>query len=180
VTGYEQNGFDEVSLFRLKEESVSRILTRHADPNSDARLEGEVQYLGQSGCIHRRSFFLSNAERALLLADRVQVKQTSGCRLMFHFAPGLELKLVNDPYDGIQLTNPDGKVAWLFSISTRKVSIKIQEGWISESYGVRVPSKIAGIEIPTGQLQKTVILLPGNFDTASRIENIIKNESHYH
>jgi uncharacterized heparinase superfamily protein len=179
LPGYEQNGFDDIALFSLKEESVTRILSWHADPNIGARLDGEVRYLRQSGLVHRRSFYLSSADRALLLTDQVEGKPPPLCQVMFHFAPGLEFKTVKDPYNGLQITNQDGKVAWLFSISTGKVSTNLQEGWISESYGVRVPSKMAVIEIPTGQIQKTVILLPGNFDMVSRIENIIKGESRY-
>jgi len=106
------------------------------------------------------------------LADRVENANTSA-EIMFHFAPGLIVQAVDSPYPGVRMSNGDGQVAWLFSVAADRQKIKFSEGWISESYGTRVPGKIASFKLASNQENKTVILLPDHADVAGRIAKML-------
>jgi hypothetical protein len=179
MPGYEQNSYDAMNLFILKSESTSQVLSWRAEPDSDAWLTGEVQRFKAPNVIHRRSFHLCRENRALLLTDVVRNAQPV-CELLFHFAPGLDFELVEEPYPGLRLINSKGIMAWIFSISTGRAKLKHFEGWISESYGRRVPAWVASIRLESIVEHKTVVLLPGDTAISSRIENVINDEDHHH
>jgi hypothetical protein len=179
MPGYEQNSSDAMNLFSLKSESTSQVLSWRAEPDSDAWLTGEVQRFKAPTVVHRRSFHLCRENRALLLTDVVRNAQPV-CELLFHFAPGLNLELVEEPYPGLRMINSKGIMAWIFSISTERAKLKLFDGWISESYGRRVPAWVASIRLESIAEHKTVVLLPGDVAIFRRIENVINDEDHHH
>ena len=179
MPGYEQNSFDALTLFSLKNESLPQALSWRFDADSESWLIGEVQRLRRPKVLHRRSFHLCGKNRALLLTDVIW-NSSSACELLFHFAPGLEPELVDEPYAGIKLINSEGKIAWLFSISTAGVKLQLLQGWISESYGRRVPAWVASVRLESILEHKTIILLPGEAAISRRIEDALKDEDHAH
>jgi hypothetical protein len=177
MRGYEQNGFDSLTLFSLKKESFQQVLSWHRDADSESWLMGEVQRLSPPKVIHRRSFHLCGKHHALLLTDDIR-NSSSTCELLFHFAPGLGPELVEDPYPGIKLMNSEGKIVWLFSLSRVGIKLQLLEGWISESYGSRVPAWLASLRLESLLEHKTLLLLPGEGSVSRRIESILKDEAH--
>ena len=177
MPGYEQNGFHSLTLFSLKNESMSHVLSWRSEPDSDALLTGEVRRLRSPKVVHRRSFRLSRENRALLLTDSIH-SPASSAELLFHFAPGLTPELVESPYPGLKLINAEGKITWLFSISPVEGALELSEGWISESYGSRVRTWVASIKLQSIRDYKTVILLPGDRAISDRITNVLNDEVH--
>ncbi len=177
MPGYEQNGYHSVTLFSLKNESMSHVLYWRPGPDSDARLTGEVRRLRSPRVVHRRSFRLSRENRALLLTDSIHSPQSSA-ELLFHFASGLEPELVESPYPGIKLINAEGKITWLFSVFPVGGTLELREGWISESYGSRIRAWVASIKLQSIRDHKTVILLPGDTAISRRITNVLNEEDH--
>ena len=177
MPGYEQNSFDSLTLFSLKNESFQQALSWHLVADSESWLVGEFQRLRSPEIIHRRSFHLCGKHHALVLTDEV-LNSPSTCELLFHFAPGLKHELVEDPYPGLKLVNPEGKVLWLFSLSRAGIEIRLFEGWISESYGSRVPAWVASLKLESILEHKTLLLLPGEESISHRVENLLKDEAH--
>lgn len=179
MPGYEQNGYYSLTLFSLKNESMSHVLSWRSEPDSDALLTGEVRRLRSPKVVHRRSFRLSRENRALLLTDSIH-SPASSAELLFHFAPGLTPELVESPYPGLKLINAEGKITWLFSISPVEGALELSEGWISESYGSRVRTWVASIKLQSIRDHKIVILLPGDTAISDRITNVLNDEDHTH
>ena len=179
MPGYEQNSYDVMNLFGLKNESVEQILAWQLDTSSDSRLSAEVRRLKSPRAIHRRSFHLCRKQRALLLTD-VVLGQKLTCELLFHFAPGLKPELVEEPYAGFKLAQSDGITAWLFSLLPVGVKLQLTEGWISEGYGRRVPTWVASMEFESTLEHKSIFLLPGDVALSHRIANVIKDEDYNH
>lgn len=177
MPGYEQNSFDSLTLFSLKKESFQQVLSWRYEADSESWLIGELQRLRSPKVIHRRSFHLCGKHHALLLADQVR-NSSSTCELLFHFAPGLETELVEDPYPGIKLVNSDGKIVWLFSLSGAGIKLQLLDGWISESYGSRVPARVASLRLESLLDHKTLLLFPGEGSLSQRIESLLKDEVH--
>jgi hypothetical protein len=179
MPGYEQNGYDTLKLFSLKNESLPQVLSWRTESDSESWLIGEVQRLRSPNIVHRRSFHLCGRNRALLLTDVVH-NPISTCELLFHFAPGLQPELVEKPYSGVKLINGAGKIAWLFSASLAGVKIQLQKGWIAEGYGKRVPAWVVSIKLESVEKHCSIFLLPGEADISRRIANVIKDEDHDH
>lgn len=174
---YEQNSFDALSLFKLKNESASQLLSWHVGPGSNTYLAGELRRIKKPEITHRRSFYLDRKERALIITDRCSGLK-SICRFAIHISPRLSVEIIKHPYLGIVLTNWDGQVAQVFSVSTGETKFQFSDGWISESYGMRNPSDTVFFEWPADKNHKVAILLPGKSDSIQkRVKEAIKNEA---
>jgi hypothetical protein len=177
MPGYEQNSFDSLTLFSLKNESFQQALSWRLAADSESWLVGEFQRLRPPRVVHRRSFHLCGKHGALLLRDDVR-NSSSTCELLFHFADGLENELVEEPYPGIKLVNSEGKIVWLFSLAKAGIKLQLLDGWISESYGSRVPARVASVRLESLLEHKTIILLPREGSVSRRIEGILQDKAH--
>jgi hypothetical protein len=176
LPNYEQNGFDAFSLFRLRNDSVSNLLSWHVEPDSNTYLAGELHCIKRPEIIHRRSFFLDRMERALVVTDWCN-GVGSVCRFAFHISPGLGLEIIERPYLGMSLTNSNGEVAQVFSVSPGETKMQVSDGWVSESYGIRDMSDVVYFERPADNNHRIVVLLPGqNNNIINRVENAMIHE----
>jgi heparinase II/III-like protein len=174
---YEQNRFDALNLFRLKNESISRLLSWHVEPGLDTYMAGKLRRNKYPEITHCRSFFLDRSERALVITDWVS-SMSPTCQSVLHFSPGLNIELIEQPILGARLTNSNGEDAWIFSVLPVATKMQLSAGWISESYGVRKPSDIVTFEWPVDKNHKVVILLAGNRDSIQkRVKEAIQNET---
>jgi hypothetical protein len=174
---YEQNRFDTLALFRLKNESISRLLSWHVEPGLDTYMAGKLRRNKNPEITHCRSFFLDRRERALVITDWVS-SMSPTCQAVFHFSPGLSIELVEQSILGARLTNSSGEDVWIVSVAPVTPKMQLSAGWISESYGVRKPSDIVSFEWPVDKNLKIVILLAGKGDSIEkRVKEAIKNET---
>ena len=170
---YEQNHFDARSLFRLKNESNSRLLSWYTESDY-TYFRGEFQRTKYPKLIHHRSFFLDRKERALVITDwcTEEVGQ-----FVIHISPGLRLEKVEKPSLGIKLINLAEESALVLSVSSESTKMEISDSWISESYGVRNLSKTIFFEQPADNNHKIVIIFPGkNHMIVNRVRNVLNHE----
>ena len=174
---FEQNSFGSHALFRMRNESVSRVLAWYVGPGIHTYLAGELRRIKHPEIWHRRSFFLDRSERALVITDWASGADTK-CQSVLHFSPGLDVKLVEQPMSGVRLTNLNGDDTWIFTASPAITKVQLSGGWISESYGIRQPSDMVSFEFPVEQNNKVVILIPGKgAGIQRRVIQTIKNEA---
>jgi len=173
---YEQNSFNVTALFAMNNESASRPLSWQIGADSSVYLSGELRRLKHPKVIHRRSFFLDRVERVLILTDWIHGMQFQPWSVL-HIAPKLQLKVLESPYSGIRLSNSQGQVVQIFSVSLEKTKIQVSTSWISESYGIRKPGDVVSFEQPIGQAQKTAIVLSKDTNNPlARLDKALSNE----
>jgi hypothetical protein len=172
-SGYEQNRFDSTSLFSLKNESTPRLLSWHDDSDLGIHLMGELQDTKYPRMTYRRSFFLDPAERSLMITD-VMSGQNSIRRVVLHFAPGLSIHKLEEPYLGIRLMDSAMRNVWLYSISSGTTKLQISDGWISDGYGDCQPGKVVYFEFVEPQHEMMIMLPGGEGDISTRIESTLR------
>ena len=177
--GSEQNGCDVNHPFFLREESDTGTLSPMQTSGSVTRFEAEVKHFRHPKVSHRRAFRLDHKHRALLITDRIEGTALSAL-LMFHFSPGIELETMAEPYLGLKMRHADGQVAWLISASRGGVEVQISDGWVSESYGTRVPAKVAALQLDSNRYHTSAILLPDTRDISGRIKSVLEDENRSH
>ncbi len=174
---YEQNSFGSYSLFRMRNESVSRLLSWYVEPGIHTYLAGELRRNKHPKITHRRSFFLDRSARALVITDWPSITGTT-CQSVLHFSTGLSIELVKQPMSGVRLTNLNGEDTWIFAVSPIDTKVQSSGSWISESYGIRKSSDMVSFECPVDQNNKVVILLSGKSASIQRrVMETIKNEA---
>jgi hypothetical protein len=174
---YEQNSFGSNSLFRMRNESVSRLLSWYVEPGIHTYLAGELRRNKYPEITHRRSFFLDQRERALVITDWSSSTSTT-CQSVLHFSLGLDMEVVEEPMSGARLTNLYGEDAWIFAVSPADPIIQPSGSWVSESYGIRKPSDMISFGLTVNRKNKIVILLPGmSASIQRRVIEAIRNEA---
>lgn len=168
--GIEQNAMFPLSLFAMKEESHCRRLVWEAEPNLFSYLAGEYRRYSNPKVVHRRSFFLSNQARILMITDWVSGVDTKGQRV-FHFSPYVKIEDYQGLDTSLKVSNPHGQTVLIHSYSGDILEIRISDGWVSESYGVRKPGKTAWLSIRPEIPYKTIVVFPGNEDVSKRIHD---------
>jgi hypothetical protein len=173
---YEQNNFEPRSLFKLKNETDCRLLTWIVKQDLGVYLAGELHHIKYPRTTFIRSFYLDPVERVLVVTDSVSNVKAK-CRFHLHFAPGLNVRVVEQPYRGIELTNAKKENVLVFAISPGIGQFHFSDGCVSEGYGLSETAKVAYFECSAGPTYKTAIMVPGDESRInSRLTNTLENE----
>jgi len=142
VDGEEQNRFDEDGLFAMNLDAsvkVNRWLVTKkynlfdAEHNGYARLKNPV--------VHRRQIYFNKEKEYWVIKDMLTGEGGYKHKfdLYFHFAP-MELKKKNEL--SIETDNKNGANIMIVPLETEEISMEIEKGWVSYSYGKKVEAPI--------------------------------------
>ncbi|WP_152395120.1 heparinase II/III family protein [Paenibacillus guangzhouensis] len=137
--GYEQNDFDERNLFLMREQSFARC----EDFRTDYFAGSHQGYVQKCGVIHRRAFFLREAE--LEIVDTFEQTEDAG-RSMPHLvasymlSPEAEVERCDEE---IRLRICGQAFVVLFDGAE---SIELQDQGVSRRYGMQVPSRLLRVK----------------------------------
>ena len=176
VDGEEQNRFDEDELFTIERDATVRVnkwvVTENydfidAEHNGYARLKKPV--------VHRRKIFFNKEEKYWLIKDMLTGEGGYKHKfdLYFRFAP-MELKKKNELV--IETDNKNGANIRVMPLETEEISMEIENGWVSYSYGRKVEAPIVKYsktaEVPT---EFVTLIATGQMPSVEEIEINMKS-----
>ena len=173
VDGEEINRIPD-DLFRLMNDAtpvVNRWKTTDRADFLDAQHNG-YERLSQ-GVTHRRQFYFDKTENYWVITDLITGKGEHALSWYFHFDVGINLTSM----DGVTVETlcQEGANLIMNAIDSPAVSLNIEEGWVSPSYGIKKKAQLARysctLELPTSV---TFILYPylgqpGSFSIPDRV-----------
>lgn len=141
VDGEEQNKFDENRLFDMGQDAAVKVnrweVTKKHDI-LDAEHSG-YQKLGNP-VIHRRQIFFDKTEGYWLIKDILSGEGTHQFDIYFHFAP-LNIELDSE-FPWVVRTKTEGANLAIIPLDTKGLSVRIEKGWLSFQFGVKVEAPI--------------------------------------
>jgi Heparinase II/III-like protein/Heparinase II/III N-terminus len=140
IDGQEQNRFRENTLFRLWPDATPIVHRWHSASDHDF-LEAEhtgYQRLSQP-VSHRRAFLFDKRSAQLFITDTLTGAGQHTVDWYFHFDYQVDVQSVGK---GTFLACAGGTNLLLRVFALDPLKAQIQDGWVSRSYGVKLPSKI--------------------------------------
>ena len=140
VDSEEQNRFNEDELFTMKLDAAVRVnewlVTEKydfldAEHNGYARLKNPV--------VHRRQIYFNKEKGHWVIKDMLTGRGRHKFGLYFHFAP---MRLREKDELAVETDNRDGANIVIMPLKTEGVSMEIENGWVSYSYGTKVEAPI--------------------------------------
>ena len=153
VNGEEQNRFDEDELFSMELDAavkVNRWLVTDNYDFLDAEHNGYVRL--KNPVVHRRQIYFNKQKKYWVIKDMLTGEGGDKHKfdLYFHFAP-MELKEKDELV--IETDNKNGTNIMIIPLETEEISMEIEKGWVSYSYGKKVEAPIVKYsktaEVPT-------------------------------
>jgi hypothetical protein len=152
VDGKEINRIPEQELFRLENDAQAEILNWESNPDFDYFCAQHTGYRRlESPVIHRRSIYFDKKVGYWLVRDQVFGEGAHKLALNFRFMPmGLE----RDQNDGSLFYSvcEDGANLALWLKEQNSDCLKLEDGWISRSYGTRLKAPLinweSSVELP--------------------------------
>ena len=142
VDGEEQNRFDEDELFSMERDAavkVNRWLVTDNYDFLDAEHNGYVRL--KNPVVHRRQIYFNKQKKYWVIKDMLTGEGGDKHKfdLYFHFAP-MKLKKKNELV--IETDNKNGSNIMIIPLETEEISMEIETGWVSYSYGKKVEAPI--------------------------------------
>jgi Heparinase II/III-like protein/Heparinase II/III N-terminus len=140
VDGEEQNRLPSDRLFQLRSDSQPVIHGWHSTMDYDW-LDAEHTGYMRLACpvTHRRSFHFDKLDERLEIADTLTGAGEHCAAWYFHFDHAIDVKAAKE---NLFLAATDSVTLAMQVISDSALVPEICEGWISRSYGARLPAKI--------------------------------------
>ena len=174
VDSEEQNRFDEDELFTMKLDAAVRVnewlVTEKydfldAEHNGYARLKNPV--------VHRRQIYFNKEKGHWVIKDMLTGRGRHKFGLYFHFAP---MRLREKDELAVETDNRDGANIVIMPLKTEGVSMEIENGWVSYSYGTKVEAPIVKYsktaEVPC---EFVTVIAAGQIPSVGEIEMNMKD-----
>ncbi len=144
VDGKEQNRFDAVDLFSMRNDSRAKLLKWEKGKDFDI-FEGE--HFGYTRLdepvIHRREIILDKRVKAWEIVDFLSGKGRHEFEWNFHFDVGVN---VSEEAKGVKAT-ANGSSLYINYSDQEGFRISIEEGWVSKSYGVKERAQVLKLRL---------------------------------
>jgi hypothetical protein len=141
VDGEEINRIPD-DLFQLMNDAAPVVNQWETTENADVL---DAQHNGyerlHEPVIHRRQFYFDKAEKYWVIRDLVTGEGLHNLSWYFHFNAGIDL-LVRDPFI-VETMCPEGANLLLRAQDGPPMTLKLEEGWVSPSYGIKNRAQIA-------------------------------------
>jgi hypothetical protein len=148
VDDEEQNRFDEDELFTMNLDASVKVNRWLVTENYDF-LDAEHNGYSRLNILHRRQIYFNKEEKYWVIKDMLTGEDTHKFELYFHFAP-MKLKAKDELV--IETGNKTGANIVIVPLETEGIKMKIENGWISYSYGKKVEAPIVKyskiVEVP--------------------------------
>jgi hypothetical protein len=169
VDGAEQNEFDGYNLFALAERTRSRVLRWDAGGEVE-RFEGEHSGFSvvQAGLVHRRAIEHRVAEETFIVTDHLNGSGEHEHAWHWHLDPAVEVlgtERVERTVAGrtfreaVRLRAGQGD----FVLACTLEGATVQQGWVSRSYGTRVPAPVLRwVRRAAGAVEESALIAPAD------------------
>ena len=150
IDGEEQNRFEDWTLFLVKNDSRAKCLKWESDKNRDVFVGEHYGYKRlREPVTHRREIIFDKKTQSFKINDRFIGKGEHLFEWYFHFAPDVDVKLIDDksiaakPMSGLQV---------VLSAETTDDSLQIEvlDGWVSFAYGKKEKARVARYSMKSG------------------------------
>jgi uncharacterized heparinase superfamily protein len=140
IDGEEQNRLPSGRLFELHPDSQPVVNGWHSTVDYDWLDAEHTGYLRLPCPVtHRRVFRFDKVNEKLEIKDTLKGSGEHSATWYFHFDHGIEVETARE---NVFLAGTDGVTLAIQVISDSPLFSEIVEGWISRSYGTRLPAKI--------------------------------------
>lgn len=157
IPGMEQSLIDEKFPFEVTKPSKTNVFLWESNVDFSL-IVAEVEYASIPAITHRRVVIYIVEAQAWLIADQV-IPEEKNARIHMTFPSGINVREIDSPYPGIQLSNNEEKSFCLYSLQGGKP--EITQCWVSGSYGVKQESFQAEF-LYSGNPNHLWVLLPEN------------------
>ncbi|MBI4379400.1 MAG: alginate lyase family protein [Nitrospinae bacterium] len=133
-------------LFTLKDDSKARCLKWETTPEYDLFIGEHYGYKRLKGpVIHRREIYFDKREKRWQIKDRLEGEGEHLIECFYHFPPSVNVKQVSN----LEFLISGNKVCINlrlnpnFNSELQTLNSELRSGWVSPSYGIKVPSFFA-------------------------------------
>lgn len=144
VDGEEQNRFNDIDLFNMRNDSQAKLLEWETNQDFDFFVGEHYGYTRLSeAVIHRRKIILDKKMRTWEITDLLHGQGAHKYEWYFHFDAGITL------FQEEKQIRAQGKNQnLLFTYGDQEgFQISVEEGWISKSYGVKEKGQVLRLEL---------------------------------
>lgn len=140
IDGQEQNRFKENTVFSLIADAEPIIHRWHSTDERDL-LDAEHSGYRRLVCpvSHRRMFSFDKRANTLEVTDTLRGAGEHIAEWYFHYDHGVDVERTSD---SLFLAHSGGVTLHMTVTSTHPLNTAIEEGWVSRSYGTKLPGKI--------------------------------------
>ena len=144
VDGAEQNRFKQNTLFSLNVDAEPIIYQWYSTEERDVLDAGHTGYHRLAQPVsHRRRFCFDKHSNALEITDTLSGAGEHKAEWYFHYDHGVTVERLTD---SLFVARSGETILQMIVTSTHPFTSTIQDGWVSRSYGTRLPAKVLKLE----------------------------------
>lgn len=138
----DQNNYNEDEIFEMGTDAKVKVNKWEVNDNYDfidAEHYGYMRLVKQ--VLHRRQIYFDKNEKYWQIKDILEGEGYHNFELYFHLAQ-MEIQFYKNSQYIITSNSKDGKNIIIIPMDTENLSVELEDGWISESYGEKYKSPV--------------------------------------